>query len=569
MSQKNKYSLLWVALGGLLFLPGLGQVHLFDWDEINFAEISREMIALEDYMRVYVNYEPFWEKPPLFFWIQAMSMQLFGINEFAARLPNAICGMLTLVILYRLGYFLRGHLFGMLWAGGYLGSILPHLYFRSGILDPWFNLFIFLGLCGLIAGCWKRKGWLAHGASSNYRYLVVGGFCLGLAVLIKGPAAWIIVGLTALMYLLLGKFKMFISVPQTLLFVLFAVLPPTLWLGIETWSNGPWFAEAFTRYQYRLFTTSDAGHKGFFGFHLVILLFGCFPASIYALRGFGLHRLENKRDRNAWFWMTLLLFVVLFLFTAVQSKIVHYSSMCYFPLTYLAALGAFHLIGEKTRWRRWMSAVFWLIGGLIVLVCLAAPIVAKNIDWLRPFLAKDAFALGNLDAQIDWPVSTFIPGVFLLAVMVVFFRLQSTGAFRKAVGYLFAGSAFFIFLSLAFFIKRVEGYSQRAAIAFYESLEGKDVYVMTYGFKSYAHIYYFDKPIPGDFNPRKASQGSEMSFQQHRSSDPEWLLYGDIDKDVYIATKITKVEQLLAIQGVTELYRSNGFVFCKRPHIRL
>jgi hypothetical protein len=38
-------------------------VHLFDWDEANFAECAREMLALQDFSRVYIDYKPFWERP--------------------------------------------------------------------------------------------------------------------------------------------------------------------------------------------------------------------------------------------------------------------------------------------------------------------------------------------------------------------------------------------------------------------------------------------------------------------------------------------------------------------------
>ena len=79
-----------VLLAAILFIPFLGRVHLFDWDEINFAECSREMIRMDDYSRVYVNFKPFWEKPPMFFWMQSTAMKMFGITEFAARFPNAM-----------------------------------------------------------------------------------------------------------------------------------------------------------------------------------------------------------------------------------------------------------------------------------------------------------------------------------------------------------------------------------------------------------------------------------------------------------------------------------------------
>ncbi|MBW6479251.1 MAG: glycosyltransferase family 39 protein, partial [Bacteroidales bacterium] len=126
-----------ILAGSLLFLPFLGQVALFDWDEINFAEIAREMIVTGDYLNVQINYQPFWEKPPLFIWMQVLSMKLFGINEFAARFPNAIGGTITLLILFEMGRKLYDHRMGLLWALVYAGSVLPFFYFKSGIIDPW------------------------------------------------------------------------------------------------------------------------------------------------------------------------------------------------------------------------------------------------------------------------------------------------------------------------------------------------------------------------------------------------------------------------------------------------
>ena len=51
-----KDQLLLLLFSGLLLLPFLGGVRLFDWDEINFAEVAREMIALGDYLRIHINY---------------------------------------------------------------------------------------------------------------------------------------------------------------------------------------------------------------------------------------------------------------------------------------------------------------------------------------------------------------------------------------------------------------------------------------------------------------------------------------------------------------------------------
>jgi 4-amino-4-deoxy-L-arabinose transferase-like glycosyltransferase len=101
--QKIPTSFFIIIIGAILFIPFLGNTHLFDWDEINFAEAAREMLMTKNYTQVTINYEPFWEKPPLFIWMQALSMSQYGINEFAARFPNALCGILTLLTIYKIG----------------------------------------------------------------------------------------------------------------------------------------------------------------------------------------------------------------------------------------------------------------------------------------------------------------------------------------------------------------------------------------------------------------------------------------------------------------------------------
>ena len=68
--MRIRYSYLILILATSLFIPFLGEVHLFDWDEINFAESAREMIETGDYFSVQINFERFWEKPPFFFWLQ-------------------------------------------------------------------------------------------------------------------------------------------------------------------------------------------------------------------------------------------------------------------------------------------------------------------------------------------------------------------------------------------------------------------------------------------------------------------------------------------------------------------
>src|ERR1041385_947023 len=104
MMKSRFVSSLPVFICGLIpFVPFLGHVHLFDWDEINFAECAREMVVTKNYTTVQIDFLPFWEKPPLFIWMQAASMHIFANIDFAARFPNAVCGAVTLLVIYILG----------------------------------------------------------------------------------------------------------------------------------------------------------------------------------------------------------------------------------------------------------------------------------------------------------------------------------------------------------------------------------------------------------------------------------------------------------------------------------
>jgi 4-amino-4-deoxy-L-arabinose transferase-like glycosyltransferase len=544
---RDKRFWFFMGLGALFFIPFLGGVHLFDWDEVNFAEISREMILLDEFLRPHINFEPFWEKPPLYFWLQVVSMKIFGVNEFAARFPNALCGILTLGILFAMGKKLFNARFGMWWALAYFGSILPHLYFKSGIIDPWFNLFTFGGFYLLILFFWKKQK--LEGIEINFNkwwLLFLAGFIVGFSILTKGQASLIVICFALFVYWVSVRFRWYINVPQFLFFVLAASLVTLAWYGIETAKNGTWFIVEFNKYQYRLFSTPDAGHQGFPGYHFIVLLIGCFPASIFALRAiFKFPKSQRAFHNDFRKWMIILLVCILVLFSIVQSKIVHYSSLAYFPLTYLAALAIYQWDQKKIRLSPGMKWGLGAIGGVFVAATIALPILMQNPEWLQTKMA-DPFAAANLDAPVHWTGWEIIPGVFLLGILITFFILHKRKSSHSAI-VLFGGTAVFVMLTLVFFIGRIEGYSQRTAINFFKDKAGQDCYVANYGYKSYAQLFYFDKP----------------PVTNEQSYDLDWLLKGDIDKPVYIITKIHKADQL--DKYALELVESkNGFVMFKR-----
>ncbi len=526
-----------------LYVPFIGIVHLFDWDEINFAECAREMLVTNDYLTVKINYLPFWEKPPLFIWMQAISMKLFGVNEFAARFPNAVCGFFTLLTLYFLGKRLYDKKFAFIWVLSYVGSILPFVYFKSGIIDPWFNLLIFAGVYNF------SFIYFTEGSVNKNIRIIFAALFIALAVMTKGPVALLILGLTAFIFFVLNKFRLPVNIFQIVLFLVVFVLVGGFWFLLQILNGNYETVKDFIVYQAGLFSSQVAGHGGFFGYHFVVVLFGVFPTSIYAIRGFANIQQNTVNQQIFKQWMLILLLTVLILFSIVKTKIVHYSSLTYFPVTYLAAYAVYKTGNIKSRYKNWITWLVAIFGILLTIIVASLPFIDQYKELIiENIQIKDAFALENFKAQVDWSGNEWLVSLVLLLGIIVYLVI-TRWRFKIAYYIITITTAVFTFLTVVIMTPKIEKYSQNAAIEFYDSISNQDCYVKTLGYKSYAHLFY-----------------SKMNPPTNKNwNDLEWLIYGEIDKPVYFVTKINKKESILGKYPTLDImYEKNGFVFLKR-----
>ena len=86
----------YALLAAILYLPGLGRPALWEPDEGRYAEIAREMVVSGDYVTPRDDYELYFEKPPLVYWAEAAAIKIFGVNEFAVRVPAALFSVAAL-----------------------------------------------------------------------------------------------------------------------------------------------------------------------------------------------------------------------------------------------------------------------------------------------------------------------------------------------------------------------------------------------------------------------------------------------------------------------------------------
>lgn len=539
MMKKQWVLVLVVVYAGLLFW-GLGRVHLLDWDEINFAECAREMVVSGNYQQVQIDFRPFLEKPPLFIWLQALSMHVFGLNEFAARFPNAILGVFLPIILFWFGRRWFNPTFAWLWALSYAGSILPLFYFKSGIIDPWFNTFMFLGLAGLME--YQRSGYRRNG------WLLMAAMMTGLAVLTKGPVGVLIVGGVAFIYTALDRFRLLRQGRQVVLAVMVFIGTGGSWFIYQWLTGQSQLMLDFIAYQVRLFTTQDAGHGGFPLYHVVVLWFGVFPAAIFALPAF---RKMWTQTPDAYFrWMSIAFWLVLILFSITKTKIVHYSSFCYLPLTFLAAHSLHERILLPNPLLRWQKKLLAVQVGVWVLVVIGLQWVGRHAEQLRVWMtAKDPFAQASLDAEVYWSGWEWLIVLPLILTVVV---IHKKIVFLRQIELVYGLVFLFTLLAMSVLVPRIEGYSQRAAIEFYEQHAAENADIAALEYKSYAHLFYGRRRLEN-----QATETKEAYLKR--------LTAGDIQRPAYFVTvnrKWTRIKD--DYPQLTVLGEKNGFVFLVR-----
>ncbi len=97
-------SLLLAGFCAFLFFYGLAQFGLIGADEPRYAQVAREMLETHDWMTPVLGGQPWLEKPPLYYWQAMIAYRVFGVSDWAARLPSAVDASFLVLAVY---FFLR------------------------------------------------------------------------------------------------------------------------------------------------------------------------------------------------------------------------------------------------------------------------------------------------------------------------------------------------------------------------------------------------------------------------------------------------------------------------------
>jgi 4-amino-4-deoxy-L-arabinose transferase-like glycosyltransferase len=357
---------IWLMIVVLTVGYGIGGYGLIEPDEGRNAEVAREMAATNDYVLPHLNGLPYLDKPVLFFAAVAAAIEVFGINEFAARLASLLLGLATAALTGWFALRFWGRDAAVVAATATATAPLALGLSRTVIMDTMLSFFVVLALVCFFFAVENRTSTPSEAPIRRpwYVWTLIAWAAMGLGVLTKGPVAFAVPLLVAAPYAIWRRSSLAVWHPLGPV-LMFAVALPWVWAvsrEIPDFLHYVVVTETWAR-----ITTDELRRTEPVWFFLPVLLAGTFPWSIVALSNLRSKSTpEVSADRRLRLYLLLWLVVPLIFFSLSRGKQEQYM----LPLVPVVAF----LVASRWKGRPKgvrLAAVIWGILGLAMLVVAA------------------------------------------------------------------------------------------------------------------------------------------------------------------------------------------------------
>ena len=356
-----------LGLGLFLFTFGLGDYGLYEPHEGHFAGVAQEMRFRGDWITPTLNGSPYLNKPPLLYWLIALSMAIGGSSEYSARLPLALVGWLGVVLAWKWASELWGIEAGRI-AACFLSTSLGWFLFTRQLLP---EILLSTLLLGVYYCTWRSlvrpQSWL------NFFWL----YCLLAGCLLtKGLLGLVLASLPIISLVFYQRDRQILRQLRLLKGSLLTLTLTMPWFLATEWFN-PGFMQYFlvNEHAKRLldirwppdYTVSKVGIFGY----LALLGIWCLPwifflpfVCSYVWKGLSQKRSVSNSDRKA----LLLLFIAaispILLFLPVSARLVYYSLPAVAP--YLILCSGWWTMQKKAK--PLIIGKSWVISGILMLI---------------------------------------------------------------------------------------------------------------------------------------------------------------------------------------------------------
>lgn len=282
-------ALLLARCAALPILPLLGTT------EGRYAQISQHMVDSGDWITPHLWYNgeltPFLGKPPLFFWCSAVSMKIFGVNEFAARLPSLLSFAAILLLMWVVLNRYTDRCTA--WRAVFMCVSSAVLFVSSGLVIV--DMMLALGVAGALLAYYAFSQ--EENRTIRKRWSLLVFFMLALGFMTKGPVAVVMAGLPVLVWTIYFRkwqdMKDHAWFSGSLVFLI--IIVP--WFYLAEMKNPGFIKYFFVNENFLRFVIHDygdkygSGHEQMRGTAIIMMIGAGFPWSIY-----GLYRLFRCRS---------------------------------------------------------------------------------------------------------------------------------------------------------------------------------------------------------------------------------------------------------------------------------
>jgi 4-amino-4-deoxy-L-arabinose transferase-like glycosyltransferase len=360
----------WLAWGGIVaaLFYHLGGAVLFEPDEGRNAEKAREILVLQDWLTPHENFHAVLDKPIFFYWLIALAYKVFGMSEWAARLPSALAALGTLVLVYRFARVSWGRWTALWSVLILLTSVEFFVLARIVIFDMTLTFFLTLALCAFFEA--------SHGEAPVQRRLWCAAMyaALGAATLIKGLVGVVMPGMVIFFYLLSTKrwatLKRLALLPGV---VLFLAIVLSWYLPVEARNPG-YLQYYFWEEHFGRFVTTEFDRGEPWYYFIGVAFVGFLPWTLLIplavkmeWQAFTIKKLDDKT-----LYLILWAVVPLVFFSISKSKLPHYILPIFPALALLTAAALPRLYQDApkraqfalslTWWMLFMVALFFIVG---------------------------------------------------------------------------------------------------------------------------------------------------------------------------------------------------------------
>jgi 4-amino-4-deoxy-L-arabinose transferase-like glycosyltransferase len=343
----------------ICLFSGLGALGLVGPDEPRYAAIARAMAETHDWVTPRLWGTPWFEKPVLYYWTAGAAMRVFGVSEFAARLPSALAALLAVLAIAWTA--LRSYGIG---AAGYALLMLPTSVAMIGFARAASPDMLF---AGLLTAAMAVASEMLQKPRPGPLLRIAFGFFLGAAVLAKGPAAVILAGGATLLWAALSRqWRASFRFLHPLIIAVFCVtaLP---WYILCALRNPDFLCVFIWQHNFQRYLTPVFEHRQPFWFFGMILFLAVLPwvGEFFAVCA-RVKRKSGWTNSPGLFFASWTGFIVLF-FSLSQSKLPGYILPAIPPLFVLLGREVARSLEQDGRSTVWQMGAAGRAAGLVIL----------------------------------------------------------------------------------------------------------------------------------------------------------------------------------------------------------